>query len=276
MYAGKMRQLQRDGYCILENVASNELLDKIRLCSSEAVGGQGQERLERHKSPGSLINSGSEPCLADLIANPVAIAALMKMGLDDIRFWKGVIISKPPGGPRLYWHQDCIMWHDPRAYSDIPPMIFLMYYLEDTSKENGCLRVIPGSHRRRHPLHELGDAHAAEANRFDDPDDPRFFDYDGEIDVPMISGDLLVGDARLLHATHANKSNSHRTVITIWFHPFFCRLKPDVQNYVHHEMHRMHAGWPASATSKILPVTPAYQGATFPLDIYRLPDSRLS
>ena len=45
------------------------------------------------------------------------------------------------------------MWSDePRAYSDLPPQLFAMFYLTDTSPRNGCLRVIPGSHRKRHRL----------------------------------------------------------------------------------------------------------------------------
>ena len=82
---------------------------------------------------------------------------LQRMGLTDIKFWKAVIISKPPGGPRLYWHQDCIiqhrhrlpLWQDPRSYIDAPGMIFLMYYLEDTSRHNGCLT--PRTLSRGHP-----------------------------------------------------------------------------------------------------------------------------
>lgn len=275
MYTRKMEQLKRDGYCVLEKMADDTLLEKIRTISSTAVAAQDKERLKRHKAPGSLINSGSEPGLADLIGNSVALDALQMMGLQDICFWKAVIISKPPGGPRLYWHQDCIMWHDPRAYSDIPPMIFLMYYLEDTTAANGCLRVIPGSHCKRHPLHELGDAHDAEVNRIDNPDDPRFSDYDGETDVPMKSGDALVGDARLLHATHANQSPAQRTVITIWFHPFFKDLQSDMQHYIHHEMHRMHASWPASAKLTIQGVIPVYEGDESALEVNRLPDLRL-
>ena len=53
------------------------------------------------------------------------------MNYHNNKFWKAVIISKPPGSPRLYWHQDCIMWKDPSAYSEISPMLFFMYYLED-------------------------------------------------------------------------------------------------------------------------------------------------
>ena len=48
------------------------------------------------------------------------------------------------------------MWGDPRAYSDRAPMIFLMYYLEDTRRENGCLRLLAGSHKYRHALARHG------------------------------------------------------------------------------------------------------------------------
>ena len=83
-------------------------------------------------------------------------AALEAMGFGGSRFWKAVIISKPGPSPRLYWHQDCMWWDDPRAYGDYSPMIFLMYYLDDTSRENGCLRLLtrstastPSARRRR-------------------------------------------------------------------------------------------------------------------------------
>ena len=49
-----------------------------------------------------------------------------------------------------------------------------MYYPEDTSPYNGCLRVLPRSHRRRHPLHHIGQAHTKDINRMENPDDPRF------------------------------------------------------------------------------------------------------
>ena len=66
------------------------------------------------------------------------------MGFGGSRFWKAVIISKPGPSPRLYWHQDCMWWDDPRAYSDYSPMIFLMYYLDDTSRENGTATITDG------------------------------------------------------------------------------------------------------------------------------------
>ena len=271
----RMAELKQNGFCIIENVADEWLLDRTRACVDKALAEVDPDRLQRTKSPGSLIDSNDYPELADLIGNPRALAELDRMGLKDIKFWKAVIISKPPGGPRLYWHQDCLMWQDPRAYSDRPPMIFLMYYLEDTTRHNGCLRLLPGTHRHRHVLHDMGEAHTREINRIDDPDDPRFRDYPGEVDVPVRAGDVVVGDARMFHSSHTNFSDDKRTVITIWFHPFYSDLLEPTRSWIHYRMHQQHADWPQDALAKIKPLIPDYRGTVEPMQQNRTPDERL-
>jgi len=134
--SAKCKQLQHEGYCILENVALDALIERTRACVEKAVATQDPERLARTRAPGTLIDSDAYPELAGIIGNPAALKALDEIGMPGSKFWKAVIISKPPSGPRLYWHQDCLMWQDPRAYSDIPPMIFLMYYLEPQFRPN--------------------------------------------------------------------------------------------------------------------------------------------
>ena len=267
--------LIEDGFCVIPNMADGALLNKTRACVQKALAEYDAEKRENTKAPGSLIDSNFYPELADLIGNPLALQTLEQMGLQDIKFWKAVIISKPPGGPRLYWHQDCIMWGDPRAYSERPPMIFLMYYLEDTTRQNGCLRLLAGSHRYRHVLHDMGEAHTKDINRVDNPNDPRFRDYASEVDVPVKAGDLVVGDARMFHATHENASIEQRTVITIWFHPFFSDLQEDTQSWIHRAMHKQHETWPAHALAKIRPLIPDYRGDLEPKELARTPDDRL-
>ena len=271
----RMAQLMQDGFCVIKKMADDWLLDRTRACVDKALSEVDPERLAKTKAPGSLIDSDHYPELADLIGNPLALEELDRMGLKDVKFWKAVIISKPPGGPRLYWHQDCLMWQDPRAYSDRPPMIFLMYYLEDMTLENGCLRLLPGTHRHRHVLHGMGEAHTREINRIDNPDDPRFRDYPGEADVPIKAGDLVVGDARMFHSAHTNRSAQKRTVITIWFHPFFSDLQEPTQSWIHDLMHRQHANWPQEALEKIKPLIPDYRGTAEPMAQNRVPDERL-
>src|SRR5690606_33776151 len=126
----------------------------------------------------------------------------------------GYIISKPPHSPRLFWHYDWFAWEDPRSYEPIPPQVFLMYYLSDTTPMNGCLRVIPGSHREHNPLHDLIDApHSQTLAQGDHLNSVEFSNRPDEMDVPIKAGDLLLGDARLLHASHANETDERRTLL---------------------------------------------------------------
>ncbi len=86
-----------------------------------------------------------------------------------------------------------------------------MYYPIDTNRENECLRVTPGSHRHRHRLHGLPQAHADEIETAGD-DHPALQPDPGELDVPVKAGDLVIGDARLLHSAHPNRSARRRTL----------------------------------------------------------------
>ena len=53
-----------------------------------------------------------------------------------------------------------------------------------------------------------------------------FVRHPDEIDIEVEPGDLVIGDARLLHAAHANQSEEERTCLTLWYHPRFMAL-PD-------------------------------------------------
>jgi hypothetical protein len=256
-----LAQLQRDGYCVLKNILDKEMVQRLRVYSRSRIATLDEEHLKHFKAAGTMIDSNNMPEFAEVFAHEPALKAMNAIGLEDLKFWKANLISKPPHSPRNYWHQDNMLWHDPRSYSSMPPMIFLMYYLIDTSRENGCLRVIPGTHRRRHALHSMGEAHVGYINRMEEPDDPRFGDFEGEIDLPVKAGDLLIGDARLFHATHANSSNDWRTVITIWYHPFFSGLVESARRWLADSHHGLHEKWPAESKKRIETVTPHYNGA---------------
>ena len=95
--------------------------------------------------------------------------------------------------------------------------MFLSYYLSDTSPENGCLKVIPGSHHRRIALHDrLVPAHEQGA-RFIDEDHPVMFsNHPDEVKVCVSAGSLVLADARLLHSAGKNFTNQRRTLILAW------------------------------------------------------------
>jgi hypothetical protein len=128
--------------------------------------------------------------------------------------------------------QDASNWNDPICACPWPQTIFFNYYLEDASVEGGCLRVIPGSHRKRISLHDhLVTAHeggggndggarqvaeAIESSGGRVEDHPMFMDHPNQVNVLSKAGSLVLGDMRLLHAAHRNRKPTRRNLLLIW------------------------------------------------------------
>ena len=222
-----------------------------------------------------MLTVMTHPIFAELITWQQSLDALFSLGIcrdtkpiglfKDPTFTDGYIISKPPHSPPLFWHYDWFAWEDPTVYEPRPQQVFFMYYLTDTTRQNGCLRVIPGSHLQHNALHDLLDnPHAEAISRADDLDCPEFSPRPDEIDVPVEAGDLLIGDARLLHAAHPNRSDHRRTVITLWFQPDFCDLPERIQAQMVEKTQKIPDDWPAEAQEMVRRVNPKYEGNAEP------------
>ena len=127
-----------------------------------------------------------------------------------------------------------------------------MYYLVDTDRQNGCLRVVPRSHRMQLSAHDLlARAHSEDVLSGRDASHPMFGGLEGEVDVPVRAGDLVIGDARLLHAAHANASDQLRTLLTLWYHPAFDRLPDRIHAHLTNSYGGALSGWPVSVGNRI-------------------------
>lgn len=101
----------------------------------------------------------------------------------------GSVFNKLPRTPRTFWHQDGISWNHPLGYEPEPIELIVIYYPVDTSPANGCLRVIPGSHRRRHPLHDLlHGSYTADLRMMADPASPASQTFADELALPVSAG----------------------------------------------------------------------------------------
>jgi len=151
-----------------------------------------------------------------------------------------------------------------------------MFYLTNTTHDNGCLRVIPGSHRRRHPLHGVIDtAHTVGTRRMEDPDSLLYAQADGEVDVPVRSGDLVLADGRTLNASYANGSDHERTVIAIWYHPMFSDQQEATQAQAAGLAQAEIEHWPEVARRAVAPFAANYAGSAVPLPRDRVPGAQL-
>lgn len=62
--------------------------------------------------------------------------------------------------------------------------------------------------------------------------------------MPVCAGDLVVGDARLLHAAHGNNSTQRRSLITLWYQPNFARLPARVRATLAAKTQALPVDWP--------------------------------
>ena len=257
---------------MFEGILADPLLTDLRTATDVMCEADPPERRARHRAQGSMHSAMRDPILADLIAWRPALECLASIGFDQPTFTDGYVISKPPHSPRLFWHYDWFAWLDPSAYEPQPPQVFLMYYLTDTSRENGCLRVVPGSHLEHNALHDLLDnPHSEALSRADDMSLPAFSFRPDEVDVPVKAGDLVIGDARMLHAAPANQSDERRTVITLWFQPAFATLPEKVKAQMLKKTHPIPENWPEAAARKVRALHPVYDGTAEPYarELYR-------
>ena len=227
--AAARRRLDADGFCLVPGVLDPDSLRATREMADAALASVGADHRAQWKSQGSLIAVSDHPSFAALIAHPGFQDMFRHLGFGGTLFSSGYVISKPPGGPALFWHQDWWGWQHAISRDARIAQIALFLYLTDTTRENGCLRLIPGSHRRAHQLHDLVDAHDPTLAEVKNPDDAAFASHPDEIDVPVTAGDVVVVDARLIHGAHPNRTDLERTNITLWWHPDYEDLPAEIR-----------------------------------------------
>ncbi|MEM7028663.1 MAG: phytanoyl-CoA dioxygenase family protein [Chloroflexota bacterium] len=230
MNSQKREQFMQDGYYLFENILEPEFIQRLTDVSDTVLAQQEASHFEQQRTTGSMVLINWEmayqyQALADLIAHPNILAEMTELGFPEPKFGHGRIISKPPHSPPLFWHEDGRFWDDPVSYTTQPIQCFLMIYLTDTTPENGCLRVIPGTHRKRHALHDqAAPTHTDELRTYANPNNIAFQHAEGEIDVPIKAGDVVMGYGNIFHASHANQTDQKRTVLTMWYYPDFVNL----------------------------------------------------
>lgn len=266
----KRQQLIEDGYCLIEDIINATELAQLRDITNRLLDQMSDEEARRQRSTGSLIPVVQDERLVTLIAHPKALLALESMGFHDNRFQSGYIISKPPQSPPLFWHFDWGWWNHPITYKPRPTQVFLMYYLTDTTPANGCLRVIPGSHLHETPVHAvISSPHSDELRQARDLNRPEFQDQPGEKDVMVKAGNLLIGDSRILHATHANETDRRRTVITLWFHPDYQDAPEELRAAFETRKDPLPPDWSTESLRLLDSVQINYQGEARPTEFSR-------
>ncbi|MEU6789730.1 phytanoyl-CoA dioxygenase family protein [Nonomuraea angiospora] len=209
-YTDLKSSYERDGYLVLDRALGpgevGELLEEaVRICRGELGDISGalpagdadtdDDVLRRflcvhypHKLSGLML---------DTMRHPALVSALTSLIGPNVKAMQSMLFIKSEGEPGQAWHQD-ELFIPTRDRSLTAAWIAL----DDATVENGCLWVLPGSHRRG----------VLYPNR--EHDDPRYdctvqsygfpFDDSDAVPVEVAAGTVVVFNGYLLHRSLPN------------------------------------------------------------------------
>jgi phytanoyl-CoA hydroxylase len=161
--------------------------------SREAEGGKTVRRMLGAYARSSLLAAWAT---GDSLR--VMLQQLLKTDVYLSQCHHNCIMTKQPAySSRTGWHRDSRYWNFARA-----ELISAWLALGNELEENGCLWVIPGSHKMEIDAEQLDELQFLRADV-----SPNKVLLDQAIPVPLQQGDLLLFHSNLFHAAGRNTTN---------------------------------------------------------------------
>lgn len=211
--------LHDDGYTILKGVFSPstlrpvvDLVDRILAHAGKGLEDPFKKHYMRHRDDQGVLYDlyQRHPEFHSLAANPKILDALETMLGPDIYLYVNSLISKPPGKRNgVPWHQDFI------KRTDEPVKYIVWMALDDATRENGCVKFIPKSHKAGFlPWHYVaGETHHDRVNS-------ECVDESKAVYAEMKAGDVLIFNQLLLHASDEVNSDKPRRAFRVAYAGF--------------------------------------------------------
>jgi ectoine hydroxylase-related dioxygenase (phytanoyl-CoA dioxygenase family) len=158
-----------------------------------------------------------DPWLFRYLAHPRVLDVVERFIGPDIVLWSSHLIAKPRGdGRAVPWHTDGAYWGRRLA-----PMRVLTLWLavDPSTRENGCMRVIPGSHKRIAASLEQYRAVDSRENVFASGIPSELIDEGRAVDLELAPGECHFHDAWTIHGSNANRSDVRRCGYTMRYMP---------------------------------------------------------
>jgi ectoine hydroxylase-related dioxygenase (phytanoyl-CoA dioxygenase family) len=145
-----------------------------------------------------------------LLHHPTIVEEMVQLTrTSELRIWHDQILYKPAetGGVNM-WHQDAPLWPVLRPMTEVSAWVAL----DDVDESNGCMSMVPGSHRWGNNidlLRTLPDFGAMPA---------QFAGHDIEVvTCPVRKGEVHYHHALTWHGSHANTGGRPRRAIALHY-----------------------------------------------------------
>ena len=168
-----------------------------------------------------LLDFLLDACVLDVVEDVIG---------PDIGLWSSHFISKEPGiGRASPWHTDADYWNG--RFDRFTGIVTVWLAIDKVDQGNGCMRVIPGSHRDVHgeyaPVDRTANTFGTELSEVAESMAVYF-----ELEPNQYS----LHDSRLIHGALANTSDRRRTGYTMRYFSQHMRLNRDHPGNQQHKM----------------------------------------
>ncbi len=155
-----------------------------------------------------------EPRFSELVDDARFVEPARELvGADEISLFTDKLnLKRPREGSRFLWHQDSPYWNHATPHVERLPNAMLA--LDDADLENGCLRVVRGSHLR-------GLLPGLQGQGVLGPlfSDPQHFDLSQQVPARMPAGSLLFFHPHTVHGSEPNRSERPRRALLFTYQP---------------------------------------------------------
>jgi len=147
----------------------------------------------------------------DLVFNAKILDVIENLIGPNIQLHHSKLNLKPPSNreARFEWHQDYPFF--PHTNFDL---LAVMIYLDDSTEENGCLTIVPGSHKWG-PRNHLFAKDGAFSSQLEDK--AVLEDQGRWLKVPVPAGGMEVHHCNMLHSSTANRGTKPRSALVIQY-----------------------------------------------------------
>lgn len=209
----QLAQMDQDGFVVLRNLFTREEMGELADAIEQyverherelaAVGGAEGINRAKQISFTSHLAEQDESVRAFCLRREIAEIACQLLGPDVDLYWNQSVFKHPETEQVFPWHQD-------DAYTPVEPSPYLTLWLaiSDATEENGCISVLPGSHKRGLVEHQQT-PYGWACHSSEDPDQG--------ILVPVPAGSLIAFWSLTMHKSGPNLSPGIRKAFVIQY-----------------------------------------------------------
>ena len=194
------------GYYLVPELLPGDLVERLNAVTDEQISGMIEpvvweksgtrepNDIRRLSKILSRDRAYLEAAVHPVVLNP--LTSILGPNVELLMNKHNHIMVRPPGSEHVYWHSGEEPYH--------PTLITALVYLEESTLENGCIRIVPGSPRR--PFQRVRRPGGA----FEESD--LFYK---SLPVPMPRGGVLLFNDCCFHGAGVNGAGTSRRSMTL-------------------------------------------------------------